>query len=203
MNYLAHFHLAGEDPGLITGALLGDFVKGTVQGETFAAGANFAALPTRTREGILLHRAIDAYFDTLPSVREFRDLLYPQHRRLHGIALDLLFDHLLSLNWNRFHDCELDLYSDAISELLLNAETHFSPDARQFSRRLREHRLLLQYRQPATILLIAGRIASRWGREQELCGLLESMLADSATSMNYFERIYPQMQDFACNRNKT
>ena len=51
MNYLAHFHLAGEQPAMIKGALLGDFVKGPLRGQFDAA----------TERGIELHRNIDAF----------------------------------------------------------------------------------------------------------------------------------------------
>ena len=51
MKYLAHFHLAGIDEGLISGALLGDFVKGPLRGDFDAA----------VERGISLHRNIDAF----------------------------------------------------------------------------------------------------------------------------------------------
>ena len=54
MNYLAHFHLAGDDPAMIGGALLGDFVKGSLGGEYHRD----------LERGIRLHRRIDAFSDT-------------------------------------------------------------------------------------------------------------------------------------------
>ena len=49
MNYLAHAWLARHTPELLTGGMLGDFVKGSL-GERY---------PHAVRAGILLHRAID------------------------------------------------------------------------------------------------------------------------------------------------
>ena len=51
MNYLAHFHLAWPDPGLVVGGLEGDYYKGPLRGD----------LPGDIESGVRLHRAIDAY----------------------------------------------------------------------------------------------------------------------------------------------
>ena len=48
MNYLAHFHLAGSDNGLIVGALLGDYVKGPLTEQYSAEFLN----------GIILHLSL-------------------------------------------------------------------------------------------------------------------------------------------------
>ncbi len=53
MNFLAHFHLAWPDEGLVAGGLEGDYIKGPLRG----------ALPPDLERGIKLHRAIDAYTD--------------------------------------------------------------------------------------------------------------------------------------------
>ncbi|RZV58202.1 MAG: hypothetical protein EX270_02850, partial [Pseudomonadales bacterium] len=90
MNYLAHFHLAGDDPGLLIGALLGDFVKGEIGSKTFLSAARFDVLPEQTIAGIALHRSVDANFDTLEDLLAFRASMDPSSRRYHGIAIDLM-----------------------------------------------------------------------------------------------------------------
>ena len=62
MNFLAHFHLAWPDEGLIAGGLEGDYLKGPLRGE----------LPPELERGIKLHRAIDAYTDKHDLVRQLR-----------------------------------------------------------------------------------------------------------------------------------
>ncbi|MGA2151478.1 MAG: DUF479 domain-containing protein, partial [Geobacteraceae bacterium] len=51
MNFLAHLYLSGDDPELLVGNLLGDFVKGRLSG-------NF---PDGIERGIELHRRIDSF----------------------------------------------------------------------------------------------------------------------------------------------
>ena len=49
MNSLAHFHLAGQDPELLAGSLLGEFLRGAVP-EDWSPGV---------RLGVRLHRQVD------------------------------------------------------------------------------------------------------------------------------------------------
>ena len=57
MNFLAHFHLAWPDEGLVAGGLEGDYYKGPLRGD----------LPRDIERGVQLHRAIDAYTDGHPA----------------------------------------------------------------------------------------------------------------------------------------
>ena len=72
MNFLAHLLLAGDDTGLRLGAMLGDFVHGN------PVNSN---LPAATRKGVLLHRFIDQYFDSLPEVAQLREQFPAKFRR--------------------------------------------------------------------------------------------------------------------------
>ncbi len=92
MNYLAHFHIAKHTGTSITGALLGDFVK----------GHTWQKLTADWQVGILLHRKIDSFTDQqLAKMNAFTYFSTPL-RRYSGIALDVYFDYLLSRHWARF-----------------------------------------------------------------------------------------------------
>ena len=62
MNFLAHFHLAWPDEGLVVGGLEGDYVKGQLRG----------ALPAQLEKGIKLHRAVDDFTDAHPLILQLR-----------------------------------------------------------------------------------------------------------------------------------
>lgn len=57
MNFLAHAHLSFNNPEILVGNLISDFVKGKKQ-------YNY---PQRIHKGILLHRAIDQFTDEHPA----------------------------------------------------------------------------------------------------------------------------------------
>ena len=71
MNHLAHFYLAHPHEELMVGGFLGDFVKGKLSGKH----------PHRIELGIRLHRAIDAYTDQHPIVKQSQRRFDPAFRR--------------------------------------------------------------------------------------------------------------------------
>jgi acyl carrier protein phosphodiesterase len=88
MNYLAHSVIGGgaARPDVLVGNFIGDAVKGSA----------WRAYPAGVQEGILLHRAIDAFVDAHPESVASRRVLRPAMGRMAGVALDLLHDHFLA-----------------------------------------------------------------------------------------------------------
>lgn len=181
MNYLAHFHLAGGDEGLIIGALLGDFVKGPLRGE----------YPAAWERGIRVHRRIDAITDRHPEVRQLLEELPPQYRRYGGIMLDVCFDHCLSRHWADFHSRELPDFSAGIYRTLMLSAHHFPEPARRQAQRLAHYDVLGGMRHWQTVENMLARIGQRLRRENPLhesSALLRQRL-DSVDAA--FFRLYP------------
>lgn len=97
MNYLAHIFLSGSDGKLQLGNFIGDAVKGSA----------YNSYPQAIADGVLLHRAIDAYTDSQPAVREAVKALKPHFGRYSGALLDIFFDHLLAARFDEFSDIPL------------------------------------------------------------------------------------------------
>lgn len=96
MNYLAHIALAEDSDASRIGNFLGDFAKGTKE-------SLLAAWPEELVNGFIMHRKIDAFTDTHPTFSEAKFLIAPERRRLAGIAVDIIYDHFLSIHWNRYY----------------------------------------------------------------------------------------------------
>ncbi len=92
MNYLAHILLSGADSGIQVGNFIGDAVK----------GGDHRNYPAAIERGILLHRAIDAYTDGHPAVKEAVRALKPYFGRYSGALLDIYFDYLLASRFREF-----------------------------------------------------------------------------------------------------
>jgi len=60
MNFLAHAFLAGDDPALRVGGVVGDWIKGPLPG----------ILSPDLARGVALHRAIDSFAETHPAFCE-------------------------------------------------------------------------------------------------------------------------------------
>ena len=95
MNWLAHIVLAGPESADQIGGVAADLVT----------AAQARALPEDLRRGIALHHAIDAFTDRHPAVLASCRRLYRAGIGLPaaaaGIAVDMLYDHLLARRWPR------------------------------------------------------------------------------------------------------
>jgi len=94
MNFLAHLYLSGDDPELLVGNLLGDFVKGRLSG-------NF---PAGIERGIVLHRRIDSFSSRSRHFIRSKRRLDATFGHFRGVLVDLFYDHFLAANWDAYTD---------------------------------------------------------------------------------------------------
>jgi acyl carrier protein phosphodiesterase len=186
MNFLAHFHLAWPDQGMIVGGLEGDYIKGPLTG---------SLLPDIER-GVKLHRAIDAYTDAHPLIGQLRRELPPGLRRYAGIIIDLSFDHFLSLNWSRYSDVPLREFNAGVYTALSDHETELSAAARGMAARLAEHDILNLYRDWDTVTASARRIGQRFRRHNPFLDIDRDLAPKKALIEEAFLNFYPDLQSF-------
>ena len=92
MNHLAHCFLSFGNEDLLLGNFIGDYIKGN-QWEKY---------PLEVQRGILLHRTIDSFTDSNPWTHQCSARIRPYSKRFSGPVVDILFDHLLTINWERY-----------------------------------------------------------------------------------------------------
>lgn len=102
MNFLAHISLSGDNPKIMVGNFIGDFVKGRNLLEQFEP---------EIAHGIALHRAIDEYTDSHPIVTISKNRLRPTYRHYAPVIVDMFYDHLLAKNWKQYHSEPLEIFS--------------------------------------------------------------------------------------------
>ncbi len=86
MNYLAHAYLSFDDPYLLVGNMIADFVK----------GKQIYDFREEIQEGIRLHRQIDEYTDHHPLTLEIKKVFDSSAGRYNASFLDVSFDHFLA-----------------------------------------------------------------------------------------------------------
>jgi len=104
LNFLAHALLAGEDPALLVGGVIGDWIKGSLPG----------VLPNDLAKGVALHRAIDNFAESQPAFRRSRSRVSMDRRRYSGVLVDVIYDHLLAQNWTHIHHQPLNEYCESV-----------------------------------------------------------------------------------------
>lgn len=154
MNFLAHAFLAGDDPALIVGGVVGDWIKGPLPGP----------LPPDLAHGVALHRAIDSHAETHPAFRASRARISPARRRYSGVVVDILYDHLLANRWHQFHPQALEDYCARVYRLIDERLPDIPPAAHPALKRMAAEDWLSSYRHLDGIADVLARM-SRYARQ--------------------------------------
>lgn len=190
MNFLAHFHLAWPDEGLVAGGLEGDYYKGPLRGD----------LPRAIERGVILHRAIDAFTDNHPLIAQLRKDLPQSLRRYAGILIDLSFDHYLSLHWSTFSDIPLKDFNDGVYRCLSAHQGDLSDGSRNMLARMVEYDILGLYLDWETVPAAAARIGQRFKRHNPLADVGPELSPAQAILERAFLAFYPELQAFSASR---
>jgi acyl carrier protein phosphodiesterase len=110
VNYLAHAYLSFNDPEVLTGNLISDFVKGKKKFE----------YQPRILKGIELHREIDSFTDDHTINKSAAKIFKPAYGLYAAAFLDVTYDHFLALELeskgnNDFEKFTLKAYNDIAS----------------------------------------------------------------------------------------
>lgn len=159
MNFLAHLLLAGDDDELRLGAMLGDFVRGKRAAGRFESGV---------WRGIMLHRHIDAYTDTLPAIETLRREFQPPFRRFSGIIIDLAIDHELAKRWEEYSETPLQKFDQDIRDLLTTHQSVLPERLVKFMDYADRRGLFAAYREKSEILHSLHGLGRRLSRKNPL-----------------------------------
>ena len=187
MNHLAHALLAGDDPGMVFGGLLADFVR----------GAPDPALPPAVRAGIRLHRRIDRYTDAHPVVAAARSRFHPPLRRYAGILLDVWFDHCLARDFARWSALPLAAFSARVLEILAAHTASMPPRMHDFVRTMQARDLPAAYADRGAIATTLTGLSGRLRHANPLATALPVLVADDAALTRHFRDFFPALIDTA------
>lgn len=174
MNYLAHAYLSFGHPGVLTGNMISDFVKGKKKFD----------YPSEVQQGIALHRAIDRFTDEHEATREAKAVFRPVYRLYSGAFVDVVYDHFLASDESEFTEEQLfDFSKNTYAEL--DRQEAWMPDrfARMFPY-MKQQNWLFNYR-------------SRWGIKKSMGGLVRraAYMDDYQSAYDIFEEYYQLLED--------
>ncbi len=187
MNLLAHALLAGDDDDVRFGSVIGDFVRGAID----------PALPAGVREGIALHRAVDAYTDAHPEVVAARALFAPPFRRYAGILLDVWFDHLLARGWARAGDGSLAQFSGDVQDQLRRRSHELPARMRGFAAYVLRNDLPARYRERAMIAQVFFGLSQRIARANPVAIALPALVKHEDAIAAHFDAFFPDLRAHA------
>ena len=175
MNYLAHAYLSFNQPEILVGNMISDFIKGKKQFD----------YPDIVQKGIQLHRAIDTFTDAHAITAELKSFFRPQYRLYSGAFVDVVYDHFLANDTNQFATAALLKDFAANTYRLLEINTLlFPPPFQKMFPYMKTHGWLYNYRLVEMI-------------EKSFEGLVRraTYLKESKIAFGIFTRHYDAMQD--------
>ncbi len=173
MNYLAHAYLSFQQPEILVGNMISDFVKGKKQFD----------FPVGIQTGIRLHRDIDTYTDTHPATKEARTVFKTSVGPYSGAFVDVVYDHFLALDTGQFSEEAWKTFSQETYGQL-SAFSYLLPEKfAQMLPYMSSQDWLYNYR-------------FTWGIENSFKGLVRraKYLSDSAHAFTAFMEEYPKLQ---------
>lgn len=109
MNFLAHLFLGKEREEWLVGNFLADYLN----------KAELETLPVGVRQGVQLHRQIDAFTDAHDAVRENVRMLHPQHHKYATVVVDILYDYYLARHFDLYSEVSLRDFTQQAYHILL------------------------------------------------------------------------------------
>lgn len=182
MNFLAHLHLSGDDPDVITGNMMGDFVKGRLEGR----------FPPRITLGLKLHRRIDSFAGSHPAFQASRQRIDPRFGLYRAVLVDLFYDHFLAAHWERFS-------AEPLADFIVRSEAVVRSRAAHLPERLEQvvpaifGEWIPSYADPDGIGRVLVRMAARIGRVNPLADGARELLSGYDGLRDDFFRFYPDI----------
>lgn len=192
MNYLAHLFLADVADEILVGSLLGDFVKGRLEG-------SYTPL---IRQGIVLHRRTDSFTDTHPRVGTSRNRISPLRRRLAGIIVDLGYDHFLARHWDRYSKIPLAEFTAHAYAVLLRYQSVYPPRLRQMLPHMVEQDWLGGYGELSKLGQTFYGMSRRLRRPNHLAGAEAEISANYGALEQDFRTFFPDVCAFTTRELK-
>lgn len=121
-------------------------------------GCGYDYYPERVAAGILMHRAIDTFTDAHATSAECRALIRPVAGKFAGVALDLLYDHVLAKNWSEFSTKALEVFAADVYRRI----------NQRYHELTMENRIMMGYMERENWLL---RYATPEGMQRSLAGM--------------------------------
>jgi acyl carrier protein phosphodiesterase len=183
MNYLAHTFLSFSQEPLVYGQFIADDIK----------GKQWMEHNREVQKGILLHRFIDDYTDQHVLVMELKQKLHPSLGKFAGVALDVLFDHVLSLRWQDYSkEPRIEWIQRSYS--LLSERKHEMTEKRQFIlSKMIEHDWMSMYHTAEGTSRILEQMSRRISIENPLNRALEAFLMHEKHIISTFDEFFPEI----------
>jgi acyl carrier protein phosphodiesterase len=185
VNYLFHLYLSGDDPDIITGNFMGDFVKGRLGND----------YPPRLQRGIELHRRIDSFAQNQTQFNQSRLRLDQSFGLYRGILVDLFYDHFLATTWKQWSPEPLTEYLQRVRGIVESREPYLPERLRELLPIIFQD-MIPSYLEAEGVGRALARMSKRVKRENPLAGGGVELLLHYEELRGDFLKFLPAAREF-------
>jgi len=183
MNHLAHCFLSFGDEDLLLGNFIGDFVK----------GHDWEKYPRPVQRGILLHRAIDSYTDNHPLTDRSVARIRPFAKRYAPPFVDILYDHLLAIHWDKHFAEPFDAFVTKTYAQLANRASDMPPILQERLPKMLAGQFLHGYASRGGLEWVLHRFSQRIAGEFNPQALADAFFQDIEGFSEDFNGFFPDL----------
>lgn len=187
MNYLAHAYLSFNQPDIIAGNMISDFIKGKRKFD-YSKGI---------QQGIALHRAIDEFTDNHIATKTARKFFQPHYGLYSAVFMDVVYDHFLASDDKEFSDASLMNFSQGIYHVLSSYQTIFPDKFRLIFPYMKEYNWLYNYKNTSGIRRSFEGISHRALYMTESGTAFTIFLENYEPLKEYYNTFFPELKKFA------
>ncbi len=191
MNYLAHAYLSFNNPSILLGNMISDYVKGKKQFD----------YPSNIQLGIKLHRAIDDYTDTHKATQAIKNYFRADYRLYAGAFVDVVYDYFLANDQNEFITPEsLQLFAHKTYQLLDNQQVYFPEKFSKMFPYMQSQDWLYHYRTDEGMEKSFGGLARRAKYIVEIDTAYKIFLENKEAIKYWYQIFFPEIKSFAAQK---
>ncbi len=187
MNFLAHLYLSGNDPKVMVGNFIGDFVRGRDLKEQFGEGI---------ARGVELHRAIDEFTDKHTTVKLSKTRLWPTYRHYSAVIVDIFYDHFLAARWKDYSDEPLEVYAQRAYQLMHDHHVILPEQVKHMLNYMTRGNWLVNYAQVEGIQRALTGMSRRATFESKMEQSVEDLKRDYMEYEMEFRAFFPELKAF-------
>jgi len=175
--------LSRNTPDSMLGNLLADFIKGNGEDK----------FPEEIVKGIRNHREVDLFTDSNNVVTLSRKLISTSRDRFSSIIIDVVYDHFLSRNWDRYSNAGLDEFIGTVYENLSTRTVRIPQDAVFVIEKMTNEDWLRSYGTMEGMDKAFKRISKKLKRENNLSTAVEELELHYSDLNAHFLRFFPEL----------
>ncbi len=187
MNFLAHAYLSFDQPKVLVGNFIGDFVRGNIKDQ----------FEKEIVLGIMLHREIDDFTDTHPEVKKAQEILKPKFGRYSMVITDIFFDYFLSKYWGNYDHRSIQEFASQVYKTISRFEAKLPLSFVYLFHFMEKENWLVAYGTLEGIRTSLTGISKRTAFDSKMETAHLSLKEHETTFKNHFDKFFPDLVHFS------